>query len=389
MSESNQPQMSGTGPDTGRPPVNLSGLGAPPPPPGYGPGPMLPPPYQPPPRRSGSRWLVAVVVILGVLLIGSVLFNVVLGVLSVGLMSTTNAGAGSNVTEVPYSNGDANQRIVILPITGVIGEDKVRFVHQALEYLKKNKPAAIVLRVESPGGGASASDQIWHEIDSYRTSENLPIVASYGAVAASGGYYVSCGADGIIAEPSTVTGSIGVMFDTFTFQDLLQKIGVAPQVLVASNAQEKDVANDPFRAWTPRDTAAVMPFLDSMHELFIKRVFEGRKRVNPSLTEDQVRFAAHGQAYTAAEAFKLKLIDAEGYLSDAIKQAAAKANIPAGVMPKVTMVQVRYSIFSFIDSSERQPPSARALDGATIRQWLDELATPRIEYRWMPGAPTR
>jgi protease-4 len=301
-------------------------------------------------------------------------------------MTSLNAGAGSNVTEVTYSSGDASHRIVILPIVGVIGEDKVRFVHQALESLKKDKPAAIVLRVESPGGGASASDQIWHEIDAYRTSTNLPIVASYGAVAASGGYYVSCGADDIIAEPSTVTGSIGVIFDTFTFEGLLQKIGVAPQVLVAAQSPQKDVANNPFRPWTARDTAEVQPFLDSMDKLFIQRVFEGRKRVIPALTEDQVRTAANGQAYTADEALKLKLIDARGYLDDAIVQAKTKANIPAGVTPKVTVIQVRYSLLNLLDSSYRQAPGSQTLDGATIRQWMDDLSTPRIEYRWKPGA---
>jgi protease-4 len=390
MSESNQPQMSGLGPDSGRPPVNLSGLGVPPPPPpGYGSGPLLPPPYPPPPGRRGRPWLVVLFVVLCVLLVGSALLNV--GLLGLTAVSTLNAGAGGNVVEVPYSDGDASQRIVILPISGVIAAEKVQFVHQALEALKAghSKPVALVLRVESPGGGACASDQIWHQLEGYRGSEKVPMVASFGSVAASGGYYVSCGADAIVAEPGTVTGSIGVIFDTFTIEQLLQKIGVAPEVLTATHAEQKDVANNPFRPWTEKDTAAVQPFLDSFHELFIQRVFEGRKRVIPALTQDQVRAAAHGQAYTAAEALKLQLIDAQGYLDDAITRAKSVAGIAAGVTPKVTVLQVRHSVFDLLEASDRQAPSPRALDGAVIRQWLDELTTPRIEYRWSAGAPGR
>ena len=387
MSQANPPQMPGPGAEAGRGPVNLSGLGIPPlPPSGYGPGAMMPPPYQPPPGRGGRRVLVFLLVIVCLLLVGSVLLNLLLGASTMSALLGAGTGS-SSVVETTYSEGDATQRIVILPITGVIGEEKVQFVHQALEALKgARKPAALVLRVESPGGGACASDQIWHELEAYRSSQQVPMVASYGAVAASGGYYVSCQADQIVAEPGTITGSIGVIFDTFTFEKLLDKIGVAPEVLTATHAEDKDVANNPFRTWTPRDTAAVQPFLDSFHDLFIKRVLEGRKRAIPTLTEEEIRAAAHGRAYTADEALKLKLIDAEGYLDDAISRAKDRAKIPQGVNPQVTIVGPRHGLLDLLGVSAGHTAQPQTVNGVVIRQWLDELTTPRVECRWVPGA---
>src|SRR5690606_2688533 len=113
--------------------------------------------------------------------------------------------------------------------------------------LRENKPKALILRIDSGGGTVGASDRIWNELARFRQETEIPIVASFGSIAASGGYYIAAGADHIIAEPTCITGSIGVMANVMTFDRLLDKVGVTPEVLVAQGSPEKDVANNVFR----------------------------------------------------------------------------------------------------------------------------------------------
>ncbi len=342
---------------------------------------MIPPPYYPPPqpapKRSGILARLATGLITSILL-GSIALNIWLGAFFASSMKV-------GPHEVTFSEGDATRRIVILPITGTIGDESASFVRQSLRALRTaGKPEALILRIESPGGGVGASDRIWHEIEKYRNDTGVPIVASYGDVAASGGYYVSCHADHIFAEPTTLTGSIGVMFMSFNVESLMKKIGVEATILTAETSPEKDLANNTFRSWTEADRKVVQPFLDQTHELFMKRVFEGRRRVLKDLTEEQVKLAATGRVYSASEALQMRLIDGEGYLEDAITKAGELAQLPANVTPKVTIIRSQGGLLQQLGITHHGGLPNANWSPQQVRSWLIDVSTPQMEYRWHP-----
>ncbi|NJL31509.1 MAG: signal peptide peptidase SppA [Phycisphaerales bacterium] len=338
--------------------------------------PVLPPP-QPAPKRSGIITRLATGLITSVLL-GSIALNIWLGVFFVSSMKV-------GPHEVTYAEGDTANRIVVLPIVGTIGDESASFVRQSLRTLRTTgKPAALVLRVESPGGGVGASDRIWHEIQKYREDTGVPIVASYGDVAASGGYYVSCHADHIFAEPTTLTGSIGVMFMAFNVESMMKKIGVEATILTAETSPEKDLANNSFRAWTEADRKVVQPFLDQTHELFMKRVLDGRRRVLKDLTEEQVRQVATGRVYSADQALALHLIDAEGYLEDALQKAGELAQIDPKITPQVTIIKAQGGLLQQLGITHSGGLPDASWSAQRVRTWLLDVSMPQMEYRWQP-----
>ena len=152
-------------------------------------------------------------------------------------------------------------------IEGVISEETQSFVREALQSIEMNKedmPRAIILRVDSPGGYVGPSDRILHDIENFKKKHpSIPIVASFGSVAASGGYYVSAACDYLMAEPTCTTGSIGVILHAFTFGKLMDNLGVEPKVVVADGSPKKDVANNPFRALNEADEAKLKALLNT------------------------------------------------------------------------------------------------------------------------------
>lgn len=336
-----------------------------------------------PPRREGLGWRIVSALVVSVLLT-SIGLNIWLGLY---VFAQIHAGP----YEATYQQGDPSQRIVILPIRGTIDDSMYEFVRSALQRLEQEpRPRAVVLRVDSPGGTVGASDRIWQEIRRFREKTQIPIVASYADVAASGGYYVSCLADYIVAEPTTITGSIGVMFLTFNVQELISKLGVEATMLTARTSPEKDLGGNLFRKWSEKDTQVVQPFLDRMHELFMKRVLEGRRRVVGDLTLEEVARAATGRVWFTQEAKELKLVDQEGYLEDALAKAKELAGMKPEDRPLINEIRARggwlQSLGLFWSGGD---PAVqlfrRSWTAEEVRSWLLELARPRLEYRWWPG----
>ncbi len=379
-----QPESGGsqqTDPDTQRLPVDPNASQSPPtPPPGY------PPAFyggqQPKGDTIGKRIMtsVATSLIMLVILGGAYFFFI---------NSMIDQWAGG-INEYVLTKGDETQRIVVVPISGPIYSNTVDWVDMALDHLEENPPKVVVLRINSPGGALGASDRIAHRIEQFRKNTNykIKIVASYGDLATSGAYYISAGADHIVAEPTTITGSIGVIAQGFTFQELLAKIGVKPETIIADGSNRKDVL-DPTRDWTEEDRAVLRKFLDSGHERFIKTVYTGRKRKYKNITLEQVAEAATGEPFTTKEAmerFKWKLVDSEGYLEDAIDQAKLLAGIAKTDKVQVTQLQPPRSVMQQIGLIDYQGPDMKNFGAEQVRQWMVEFATPRIETRWSPGA---
>lgn len=286
--------------------------------------------------------------------------------------------------ETAYQEGDAKQRIVILPIEGMITDETEQFVAQSLKALAHSAdtlPRAIILRVDSPGGYVGPSDRILNHIERFKRSHpSIPIVASFGSVAASGGYYVSAACDQIMAEPTCTTGSIGVIIAAFTYGKLLENIGVEPRVFVADGSPKKDVANNPFRPLDEKDEAKIKTLLNTAHEQFVAVVTRGRAG---KLSADQVKALANGDTYTTQEAVANQLIDGQGYLEDVIEETKKLAKITGD--PLVTWISSPrvFSLLGSLGANATTPALPRS--GEELRNWLRDASHPRLEYLWVPG----
>jgi protease-4 len=207
----------------------------------------------------------------------------------------------------------------VFPELASIGEERVAVVriegpildsHQAVSDLKifSEDPLvkAIVVRIDSPGGGVAPSQEIYNAVKRVREEHNKTIVASMGTVAASGGYYIAVASDRILANPGTLTGSIGVIMQVANFEELLKKIGV--QSLVIKSGRYKDLGS-PFRPMTEDDRRLMQSVMDDVHKQFIEAVATGR-----SLDVGDVEPLADGRVFTGLQAKDFLLVDDLGNL---------------------------------------------------------------------------
>ena len=169
----------------------------------------------------------------------------------------------------------------------------------------------IIVRINSPGGTVTASDIIYHELQEFKKRTGVKVIAALMDTAASGGYYVAVAADKIIAHPTTITGSIGVIVLKFNVQDLLSKIGVEEETI--KSGDKKDLMS-PFRSATPEEREILQTIINDLHQRFVDVIVEGR----PSLTRGETARVADGRIFTADQALEAKLIDSIGYLDDVI-----------------------------------------------------------------------
>lgn len=210
-------------------------------------------------------------------------------------------------------------KLALIVVDGVILDSK-----EVIEQLEKHRAnpsvKAIVLRINSPGGGVSPSQEIYEELMKARQVSGKPVVASMGSVAASGGYYIASAADVIVANPGSITGSIGVLIQIPNISGLLQKIGV--KSVVVKSAEHKDLAS-PTREMTEAEKQILQRLMDDVHDQFIEVVAKTRR-----LDRKKVEALADGRIFSGREAKSLGLIDQLGNLQDAIDRAASLAGIP-------------------------------------------------------------
>lgn len=231
------------------------------------------------------------------------------------------------------------ERVAVVRIEGVIVDSR-----DAIEELRKFREnpgvKAIVLRIDSPGGGVVASQEIYSEVLKTRTDGKVKVVASMGNLAASGGYYIAAATDKIVANPGTLTGSIGVIMELANVRGLMEKVGV--QSVVIKSGRHKDLAS-PFRAMSAEDRALLQGVLDDVHDQFIQAVAAGR-----AMKVDQVRDLADGRIFTGRQARTARLVDELGDLQDAIKLAGKMGGI-AGE-PRVVETRKRFSLRNLLDN---------------------------------------
>ncbi len=214
------------------------------------------------------------------------------------------------------SSGTAGTIAIVEVNEAIVSSERI--VNQIKRYRENTNIRAIVLRVESPGGGVSASQEIYQEIKKTR-EYGKPIVVSMGAVAASGGYYIAVGASKIVANPGSITGSIGVISQFMHVNELFDKIGITSTTIKSGKLKD---AGSPFRKPNDDDKKYFQEMIDDVYDQFVSTVAEERK-----LDKSLVKKYADGRVFTGRKAYELKLIDTLGTYQDAIRIAAGLAEI--------------------------------------------------------------
>ena len=242
----------------------------------------------------------------------------------------------------------------VIPEIASVGQDRIALVriegpildaYTTVEELKAfgEDPLvkAIVLRIDSPGGGVAPSQEIYNAVKRIRTQHHKAVVVSMGTVAASGGYYIAVGSDRILANPGTLTGSIGVIMQLANFQELMDKVGV--RNFVIKSGRYKDVGS-PFRRMKEEEQQLLQSVMDDAHRQFIEAVADGR-----SMDVADVEPLADGRIFTGQQAKDVLLIDDLGDLQDAIRLAADMSGMK--MPPKVVEPPREFSFREMIGSS--------------------------------------
>jgi protease-4 len=250
-----------------------------------------------------SDWLVWAVV--G----GAALLFFVLCLVALALYTSGESGAG-----LPFTGS----QVAVLDVEGVIFDSK-DFVEQLQTYGRRSAVKAVVLRINSPGGGVAASQEMYAALQRFRAETRKHVVVSMATVAASGAYYIACAADKIYANPGSITGSIGVIAEWYNYGDLLKWAKM--QSIVFKSGEFKD-AGSPTRPLTDAEKAYFQSLIDNMYGQFVTAVAESRK-----MDEASVRKLADGRVFTGLEGRDYGLVDELGTLQDAVQEAARAAGI--------------------------------------------------------------
>ena len=323
------------------------------------------------------------------------LLGAVMGILAVG-------GCGKNVgwllkpvvltdelaeTTIQTDKGlFVTDKIVLLDVDGLIMNDRREgmfgpnenpvslFVEKLDKAAKDENVKAVVLRINSPGGGVTASDIMYGRLKKFRKAKNVPVIAVMEDVAASGGYYIACGADTIVAHPTTITGSIGVIVQTVSFAGSMEKLGITAKAVTSGT--HKDMGS-PLKPLDDADREIIQTMVNEFYERFVDVVAAGR----PGLSRAKARSLADGRIYTGEQARKLALVDELGDVEDAI--ALAKSTCGAKRV-KVVMYGRQLGHRSNAYSAASLSPQINLVN-ISLPALLD-MSRPRFLYLWTGGA---
>ncbi|MEW5796392.1 MAG: signal peptide peptidase SppA [Candidatus Zixiibacteriota bacterium] len=233
-----------------------------------------------------------------------------------GMMALMFVGVASSDGNVSF--GSLGGSVGVVPMFGVMDEASGRPVIETLERWRRNRSIkAIVVHVNSPGGGTAIAQEIHDEI--LKVREKKPVVVSMAEVAASGGYYIACAADRIVANPGTLTGSIGTIISFHTFGGVFDKIGIGTEIVKSGDL--KDVGNY-SREMTEEEKLMLQAVVTDAYEQFVEAVAEGR-----AMEREEVYAIADGSVYTGLQAYNLRLVDSLGGLNVAVNLAADIAGL--------------------------------------------------------------
>lgn len=319
----------------------------PPPPLNEGVG-MIPPAA--PPRRSRT----------GTFVFGA-LAGCALVFAGVFLLIIIAAAFGGGASEMSL----AGNKVAVIPIEGEIVD--ARETLETLErYAENSTIKAIVVRINSPGGAIAPSQEIYSAILRARKESGKPIVASLDSVAASGGFYIAAACDPIVANPGSITGSIGVILQWFEMRELVQWAKMKPETITSGALKD---AGSPFRELTERERAYFQAIVAQLHQQFVRDVARGR---SGKLQHADVAKIADGRIFTGEQALQLKLVDQLGTIDDAIRTAGRLGGIrgePARVWPKPREQRLLELLLSSSDTD-------------AVLERIANRRIPQFLYRW-------
>jgi len=285
--------------------------------------------------------------------------------------------------------GKGQAKILLLDISGIISEKKeskglgfskkISLVARIKEELQKaegdSSIAGMIVKINSPGGSVTATDIIYHELMQYKKQTGVRIVACLTGTATSGGYYVASVADEIIAHPTSVTGSIGVIAMKFNVEKLLSKIGVQEETI--KSGEKKDIWS-PFRPTTPEEKDIIQTIINTFHKRFVKVVLAGRQ---PLLSKEEIEKLADGRIFTADQALEVKLIDRIGYLDDVIEEMKKSLNLKeARLIAYNRPGSYKETIYSGLPGASHTEINLVAING----DGLATISGVQFMYLWRP-----
>ncbi|MBM4442114.1 MAG: signal peptide peptidase SppA [Candidatus Rokubacteria bacterium] len=318
-------------------------------------------------------------------------FALVLLLLTAGCGSVVSIDLSPRVRPLQEETveGSGDDKILLMDISGFLSDEstsnllslgtppaRVPLLVRIREELKKAtddpKVKAVLLKINTPGGTVTASDVIYRELELFKREKKVPVVAVMMDVAASGGYYVALAADTIVAHPTSVTGSIGVVMLTFNAEGLMQKLGVSASAI--KSAERKDMGS-PFRPLTADERAIFQSVIDDLYAQFLAKVVARR-----SLPEAAARGLADGRVYSAAQALQGKLIDHVGYMPDALELTKKAAGLDKARL--VVYHRPRQYRTTYYAESHAGEGAGGILSQAALGALLGP--GPKMLYLWMP-----
>ena len=253
--------------------------------------------------------------------------------------------------------------IALVRIQGML-MDSQNIVRQLSNYRHNPNVRGIVLRIDSPGGAVAPAQEIYNEIMKLK-ADHKTVYASMGTVAASGGYYIACAANYVLANPGTLTGSIAAVMAFSNIEELTDKIGIKP--IIIKSGKYKDVGS-PLRGMKPEERKLLQSVVDDVHQQFVQAVAKGR-----GLPVSEVNEIADGRIMTGQQALTLKLVDEMGGLEKTIELLAKKIGVEG--RPKVIEEKEKTPFFDWLLQSSLPSRLAATLMPASL---------PRLQYVWFP-----
>lgn len=318
------------------------------------------------------RWLA--------LTVGSIVLLLVILIFVISLFTNVNEPNG---LQERHLTGHGPDKIVVINIAGIIGAvsssipltstsgvsaDQIR---QQLQQANDDPQVkAVIMSIDSPGGSAVVSDQIWQQIQTFKTESHKPVIAQFGDTAASGGYYIATAADKIIANPASLTGSIGVILEFYDASGLLNKLGITPGVV--KSGPYKDIASF-TRPTTPDEQAILQSVVNGAYDQFVERVATGRK-----MNMDKVKSLADGRIYTGAQAKENGLIDELGNQDKAISIAKQLAHLSSASVVEYNQNNLLQSLLA----TNSQLGLLQSL--LSLGQNTTKASPSALQYIWQP-----
>lgn len=323
-------------------------------------------------------WVLVALLVLGFLIVGVIALAVIVGLSGGG----SSGSASSSQWEESYVTGEGEAEIAVLPVAGAItdsasggafsasGATPGALRSQLQQAEDDPNVEAVILEVNSPGGGVVPSDEMYRLVRDFKDETDKPVVASMGSTAASGGYYISAAADTIVANPSTTTGSIGVIFNYTNFSEALDKIGVDPEPL--TTGEFKDLAS-PSDELSQQERDILNSQIEQSYDQFVSAIVAGR-----DLTEERVRELGDGRTYTGQQAAENGLVDELGGLEAAASEARNLADIDQA---EVVRYEESPGLLESVQAriAPEEPEAVQIMESAGIEP------TPEMQYLYRPG----